>query len=171
MESLYDFEHLYIRHATHSDALALSAIEAQCFPQEEAAGELQITERLFYFSKHFWLLCSKETGSIVSFVDGMVTDCSDLTDILYEKASLHNENGAWQMIFGVNTVPAFRKKGYASRLLRFVIEESRAQNRKGLVLTCKEHLLPFYANVGFVNEGLSSSCHGGAVWYQMRLTF
>ena len=25
--------------------------------------------------------------------------------------------------------------------------------------------------LGFVNEGVSGSVHGGAVWYQMRLTF
>lgn len=39
------------------------------------------------------------------------------------------------------------------------------------MLTCKEHLLHYYAKLGFVNEGVSGSVHGGAVWYQMRLTF
>lgn len=41
----------------------------------------------------------------------------------------------------------------------------------GLVLTCKEHLLHYYAKFGFVSEDVSHSTHGGAVWYQMRLTF
>ena len=26
---------------------------------------------------------------------------ADLTDEMYEKAAMHNEDGAWQMIFGV----------------------------------------------------------------------
>ena len=28
-----------------------------------------------------------------------------------------------------------------------------------------------YEKFGFMNEGISESVHGGAVWYQMRLTF
>ncbi len=46
-----------------------------------------------------------------------------------------------------------------------------AQGRKGLVLTCKEALIHYYAKFGFLDEGVSSSQHGGAVWHQMRLTF
>lgn len=38
-------------------------------------------------------------------------------------------------------------------------------------LTCKERLIPCYARFGFVSEGLSSSVHGDAVWYQLRLRF
>ena len=51
------------------------------------------------------------------------------------------------------------------------VEQARQQGRKGLVLTCKEHLLHFYGKVGFVDEGISDSTHGGAVWHKMRLTF
>ena len=52
-----------------------------------------------------------------------------------------------------------------------MIADARAQGRKGLVLTCKDLLVHYYAKLGFVSEGLSRSDHGGAVWYQMRLTF
>ncbi len=31
-------------------------------------------------------------------------------------------------------------------------------------------LLPFYAKFGFVDEGVSASVHGNALWHQMRLT-
>ena len=34
-----------------------------------------------------------------------------------------------------------------------------------------DELLHYYAKFGFVNEGLSESDHGGAEWYQMRITF
>ena len=51
------------------------------------------------------------------------------------------------------------------------ISDARAQGRKGLVLTCKEALVHYYAKFGFVNEGISGSTHGGGVWYQMRLKF
>ena len=90
---------------------------------------------------------------------------------MYEKAEMHDENGAWQMIFGVNTIPAYRKKGYAGELIKRAIADAREQGRKGLVLTCKDRLIPYYAKFGFVNEGVSESVHGNVVWNQMRLTF
>lgn len=31
--------------------------------------------------------------------------------------------------------------------------------------------LHYYSKFGFENEGLSGSDHGGATWYQMRITF
>ena len=104
-------------------------------------------------------------------MDGFVTDEADLTDEMYADASMHNENGSWQMIFGVNTVPERRKHGYAAMLLERAIGQAREQGRKGVVLTCKERLIPYYAKFGFVNEGVSASVHGNVVWYQMRLTF
>ena len=79
------------------------------------------------------------------------------------------KNGAWQMIFGVNTIPECRKKGYAGQLIRCAIEQAKKEGRKGLVLTCKDKLLHYYGGFGFVNEGVSKSVHGNVVWYQMRL--
>ena len=35
----------------------------------------------------------------LAFVDGFVTDAPDRTDEMYENACMHNESGAWQMIF------------------------------------------------------------------------
>lgn len=101
----------------------------------------------------------------------MATDEHDLHDTMYADASLHRPGGRWQMIFGVNTLPQYRGRGYASRLLRRVIKDARKAGRAGLVLTCKESLLPFYSRLGFCDEGVSSSTHGGVRWHQMRLRF
>ena len=158
-----------VRYALPSDLAALTAVEAACFPAAEAATEKDIKNRLDYYANHFWLLFDGDT--LVSFVDGFVTDEADLTDEMYENAALHNENGAWQMIFGVNTLPAYRRQGCAAQLLERAIQDARAQGRKGLVLTCKDALIHYYEKFGFVNEGISASVHGNVVWYQMRLTF
>ena len=108
---------------------------------------------------------------LIAFVDGFVTNEPDLTDEMYDKAAMHNENGAWQMIFGVNTIPAYRRRGYAEELIRCAINDAKKHDRKGLVLTCKEHLVPYYAKFGFQDEGVSDkSTHGNVVWHQMRLT-
>ncbi len=52
-----------------------------------------------------------------------------------------------------------------------MIADAKKQGRKGLVLTCKDKLIAYYAGFGFVNEGVSGSVHGNVVWNQMRLTF
>ena len=90
---------------------------------------------------------------------------------MFEDATMHDENGQWQMIFGVNTIPEYRRQGCAEKLINKVISDAKDQGRKGLVLTCKEKLLHYYEKFGFKNEGISESTHGGAVWYDMRLSF
>lgn len=160
---------MLIRTATMEDLEAVAAVEAECFPPAEAATKEAFAKRLEYYGNHFWLMYDGD--KLISFVDGFVTDEADLTDEMYEKAELHKEHGAWQMIFGVNTVPSYRKRGCAGKLIKRAIADAKAQGRKGLVLTCKDRLIPYYAKFGFVNEGVSESVHGNAVWNQMRLTF
>ena len=160
---------MLIRTASIDDLDAVTAVEAECFPPAEAATREEFAERLKVYADHFWLMFDGE--KLISFVDGFCTDEPDLTDEMFAKAEMHNENGAWQMIFGVNTIPAERKKGYAGALIRQAITDAREQGRKGLVLTCKEEKIAWYAKFGFVNEGLSVSVHGGVPWYQMRLKF
>lgn len=158
-----------IRTAAMADLQAISALEAECFPAAEAASRESIRARLAAYPEHFWLLLDGK--KLVGFVNGMVTDEPDLRDEMYGNASLHKETGAWQMIFGVDTAPAYRRRGCAGRLLAHVIAEAKRQGRKGLVLTCKEALIHYYAKFGFVSEGVSQSTHGNVQWYQMRLTF
>jgi predicted GNAT family N-acyltransferase len=161
---------MIIRTATMKDLDAIMAVEAECFPASEAATAEEFAERIKYYGNHFWLMFDEDR--LVSFVDGFVTNKPDLTDEMYEKAQMHDENGDWQMIFGVNTIPSCRRKGFSGQLLKQVIVDAKRQGRKGLVLTCKDHLLHYYARFGFVNEGVSTnSTHGGVMWNQMRLTF
>lgn len=158
-----------IRHATLEDLDILDKVENECFPPNEAASRKALEGRLEVYPNHFWLL--EDGDQVVSFVNGMVTDLPDLCDEMFDDPHMHNDKGAWQMIFGVNTIPAYRKRGCAGQLLERAIAEAREQGRKGLVLTCKDKLVHYYAKFGFVSEGVSQSEHGGVVWYQMRLTF
>lgn len=160
---------MLIRTATIDDLDAVTAVEAECFPPAEAATRSDFEQRLAHYSNHFWLMFDED--KLIAFVDGMVTDTADLTDDMYEDASLHKEDGAWQMIFGVNTIPEYRRHGCAGALIQRAISDARAQGRKGLVLTCKDKLIHYYAKFGFVNEGVSASVHGNVTWYQMRLSF
>lgn len=159
-----------IRAATMADLAAVTAVEAACFPPDEAAKEADFAARLAVYPNHFWLL-EEEDGTLVSFINGMATDEPLLRDEMYEDAALHREVGAWQMIFGVNTIPEYRRQGCAARVMARVIADARAQGRRGCVLTCKEALIHYYETFGFQSEGVSQSTHGGVVWYDMRLTF
>ena len=86
-----------IKYATTEDITAIAAVEAECFPPAEAATEEEFIERVKYYGNYFWLMY--EDRKLIAFVDGFVTDEPDLTDEMYEKAAMHNEDGAWQMIF------------------------------------------------------------------------
>ena len=158
-----------IRTATMEDLSILTAIESACFPAAEAAKEEDFRRRLSVYPDHFWLL--EVEGEVVSFVNGLATDEAELRDEMYENAALHDPKGAWQMIFGVNTLPPFRKRGYAGMLIEACVESARKRGRRGVVLTCTEEKVHYYGKFGFVSEGVSASAHGGAVWYSMRLTF
>lgn len=158
-----------ITHGSIKDLDTIAAVEAACFPAAEAATRDSLAGRLRHYPDHFWLLWDGDT--LASFVNGMVTDEENLTDEMYEKAEMHDPGGKWQMIFGVNTIPEYRRKGCAELLLRQAIAEAKEQGRLGLVLTCKEKLVHYYEKFGFVSEGVSASVHGNATWYQMRLSF
>lgn len=155
-----------IRHAVSDDADRIVGLERLCFPEEEAASEDDFADRLNVYANHFLLL--ESDGILIAMVNGMVTNEQDLRDEMYHNAYMHDESGKWQMIFGVESHPDFRRKGYAALLIERFIEDAKIQNRSGLVLTCKKSLIHYYEKFGFVNEGISHSEHGNAVWYQMR---
>ncbi len=159
-----------IRTGTIDDLQTIAEIEARSFPPAEAASSKVLKERLLRFPEHFWIM--EETNGVISaFVCGMATDEPRLRDEMFENAELHQKAGDWQMIFAVAAVPEYRGRGRASALLNGVIGDVKSQGRKGLVLTCKKSLIPFYETFGFRNEGVSASVHGGAIWYDMRLRF
>ena len=158
-----------IRKATIEDLDAITALEAACFPAAEAASRESFRKRLEVFADRFWLLW--EGDRLVSMVNGMVTDREELVDEMFADATIHQADGKWQMIFGVATHPEYQRRGLAAKVLQRAIADCKAEGRKGLILTCKEQKLHYYAKFGFVNQGVSVSEHGGALWYQMRLEF
>lgn len=160
---------LCLRHARLDDLEAVSELEASCMPPKEAADRERLLARLSAWPDHFWLLFDETT--LLAYACGLATDERDLADTMYADAGMHTASGAWQMIFSVCTDARHRGNGLASHVLQGMIDETRARGRKGLVLTCKEELVPFYARFCFVDEGISASTHGGQVWHQMRLAF
>lgn len=161
---------LLITHATPADVPELAAIEATCFPEAEAASPGAITERVRAYPECFWVVRDRVAGPILAFVNGMATNEEHLADAMYDDVTLHDPAGAWQMLFSVACAPSRRGEGLPTAALERAIFDARARGRHGLVLTCKEALIGFYARLGFVDEGVSASEHGGVEWHEMRLT-
>lgn len=161
---------VYFRKANKHDCLVLSKLEESCFPANEAASLESLIGRLEVYPDHFLLM--QDGDNVIGMINGMCSNERDLHDVMYADASMHDEKGSWQMIFSVCVDPEYRKRGLGHILLKEFIRQVKTQTqRKGLVLTCHEHLVHWYAACGFKDEGICSSEHGGSVWHQMRLTF
>ena len=125
-----------IRKATVSDLDLVTNIEATCFPPAEAAPREAFKERLDHYGGQFLIAFDGDTP--IGFIDGFVSDDEILTDEMFADASLHNPKGAWQMIFGLNTLPEYRNCGVGGKLIGAFIDLAREEKRKGVILTCKK---------------------------------
>lgn len=158
-----------IRNVSPSDLDVVTLVEATCFPQAEAAPREVFDERIAAFSESFFV--AEHDGEIVGFINGNVTDKRVISDEMFADTTLHNPEGTYQAIFGLDVIPTFQKQGIAAQLMRHLITHAKAKGRKGVILTCKEKLIPYYMRFGFENTGLSESAHGGSVWYDMIIVF
>ena len=158
---------LEIREATVLELEEIIKIEKECFPPAEAAKEEDIRKRFNAFKENF--IVAIKDGKVVGFINGCTTDTPELPDELYHDTSLHKPEGEYQTVFGLDVLPQYRKKGIAGKLLNYLIKVSIDRGKKGIVLTCKDYLVPYYEKFGFEHRGVSNSSHGGAKWNDMVL--
>jgi len=158
-----------LRFATTDDLYRISTIEQACFPETEAASFCTFIKRFSAFPECFFVL--EMDGEIVGHINGCIYDQPELPDELYNDATLHCPNGRYQTVFGLAVAPEYQQQGYASLLLRHLIDVSKARGLLGVVLTCKDGLIGFYQSNGFQHVGPSASGHGGGDWNDMLLTF
>lgn len=158
-----------IRNAKRGEAELLAMIEKECFPEAEAATEKDIKDRMNAFGECFFV--AEVDGRIAGFINGAVSKEPHLPDEMYHDASLHYPRGDYQTVFGLDVLPEYRRNGIAGKLLERMIEYAKKCGRKGVVLTCKDHLVHYYSGFGFENHGVADSSHGGAKWNDMQLIF
>lgn len=158
-----------IRKVSPDDLEGITRVEAICFPPAEAAERSALEQRIVAFPDSFFVAMDGE--EIIGFINGAVTDDLVISDEMFEDIRLHKADGAYQTIFGLDVLPLYQGQGVAASLMKRLIEEARFCGRKGLILTCKNHLIHYYERFGYRNLGISKSTHGGAVWYDMILEF
>lgn len=160
---------MIIRQATSKDLPTIISIEKECFPLSEAASSQSFYERFEVFPECF--LVAEVDSQVVGFINGCITNQPYLPDELYHQATLHDPNGAYQTVFGLDVLPRYQHQGIASALMEQLIILSKNRHLKGMVLTCKDHLIHYYERFGYQHQGVSDSKHGGATWNDMLLLF
>ena len=135
-------ENLQIRLADPGEADRLAEIEAICFPPAEAASHEEVVKRMGAFPENFVVAVKDE--QIVGFINGGTTDKPILPDEFYHDITLHRKNGEIQTVFGLNVIPEYRHQGIAGELVEYFKELAKERGKKALILTCKEHIIPFY---------------------------
>ena len=159
-----------IRPVKEEDLKKVAEVEALCFPAAEAAGYEDFMER-YKTCKNSFFVAETEDGEIAGFCNGCCADTDYLADALYHDATLHNPDGDYQMIFGLDVNPKFQKQGIGEALMRHMVKSAGERDKKAVVLTCKDHMIPFYKRIGYEYIELSDSTHGGAKWHKMMYRF
>lgn len=159
-----------IRNVKAEDLDQVTEVEALCFPAAEAATEESFRKRIDTFPESF-LVAENESGKIIGFINGCVTDERTIRDEMFEDSGLHRAAGMYQSIFGLDVIPEYRRQGVAADLMNHLIQTAKARGKKGMILTCKDRLIHYYEKFGYISLGISGSVHGGAVWYDMLLEF
>ena len=159
-----------IRNVKAEDLDQVTEVEALCFPAAEAATEESFRKRIETFPEIF-LVAENESGKIIGFINGCVTDERTIRDEMFEDSGLHRADGMYQSVFGLDVIPEYRRQGVAADLMNHLIQTAKARGKKGMILTCKDRLIHYYEKFGYRSLGISGSVHGGAVWYDMLLEF
>ncbi|NLU25396.1 MAG: GNAT family N-acetyltransferase [Clostridiales bacterium] len=156
---------LMIRNALPADLPQLVSLEQMSYPAAEAASPEAFAYRLAHMGD--WFFAAEQNGLVVGLMSNRRTDLDHIDDALYEADG--RTDGDYLAILSVVTDPQLRKQGIAAAMIRHTIAAAQAAGLTGITLACKEGLVPFYAQFGFVSQGVSSSIHGGTVWYDMKL--
>ncbi len=163
-------ENLQIRLADPGEADCLGQDPGNgVFHLREAASHEEVVKRMGAFPENFVVAVKDE--QIVGFINGGTTDKPVLPDEFYHDITLHRKDGEIQTVLELNVIPEYRHQGIARRACGIFQGACERARKKALILTCKEHMIPFYESHGLKKLGVADSCHGGATWYDMQIWF
>ena len=158
---------LVIRPARPEDAQRCAAIEAACFPPEQAASLQAMEARIAAYPGH--VLLGERKGQVVGFCMGPAIGQPTIEDEMFADVGCHSGENPYQSVFSLAVHPDFQRRGYGRLLLNALIQQARREHRLAVTLTCREHKIAYYESFGFKNLGLAASVHGGVPWYDMYL--
>ena len=161
------FEFRYIRPEEAEEA---AAIEAVCFPPNEACSKQHMIERVRAVPDFFLVAIALKTGRMAGFLNGIATNESVFRDEFFTDSTLHNPEGEAVMLCGLDVLPEYRNQGLARELVCRYCSAEEKRGRKRLVLTCHAAKVEMYRKFGFRDLGESASVWGGEKWHEMDIT-
>lgn len=156
-----------LRQVSLNDAEEATAVEAVCFPPNEACTLSIMKERISRAADTFLTAIDRENGKMVGFVNGLCTNESSLRDELFTDTSLHDLDGENVMICSVAVLPQYRRQGIAREMMREFLCRQQELGKKQAILTCVPGKVSMYEKFGFTDRGKSESAWGGEEWHEM----
>lgn len=153
------------RNVENKDLNELIEIENSGFTPEEAATKDALIDRIENIKDTF--IIAEYDGKIAGYVNGPVIQQMYITDDLFERIEENPKEGGYVAILGLVVSKKHRHQGLAGKLLHYLQNSAKENNRDGITLTCKQSLIPFYEQYGYTNYGVSESEHGGIEWYNL----
>lgn len=160
-------ERFVFRTVREGEAEIATAIEAACFPPNEACILPIMKERVRLASELFLAAEEKATGKVVGFINAIATDEEHLRDEFFTDTRLHNPRGKYVMILSVAVLPKYRGQGLAKEMMRELLKKQNGMGRTAAVLTCLESKIKLYEKMGYTDLGVSGSEWGGEKWHEM----
>ena len=146
-----------------------AAIEAVCFPPNEACSYDHMIARAEAAPERFLTAIDQVNGRMAGFLNGIATDESVFRDEFFTDASTHDPHGNNIMLLGLDVLPEYRLRGLARELVSEYCRREKERGTKRLVLTCHDYLVEMYEKFGFRDLGKSASVWGGVAWHEMEL--
>jgi ribosomal protein S18 acetylase RimI-like enzyme len=137
---------LKIRNANPKDLPAMLKLHQAVIEKHNDTDKKNFAAALQKYPNHIWLL--ERDGTLVSMVLGPAGDEEAISSPRIGKLQ-QNAQGDWQYLYGAETHPDFRAKGYASILLKEVIKNCKDDGRTGITVLTLPKDEPFYAKLGF----------------------
>ncbi|WP_159550431.1 GNAT family N-acetyltransferase [Streptococcus halichoeri] len=156
---------MLIRQATIADWETIVQIEQTNFSPAEATSPEVIRERLERLPETFLVAIIKD--QLAGYIEGPIVAEPRLTDDLFHQTPLNPAIQGYVAVTSLSIAPDFQQQGVGMALLAAMKDLAVAKKCQGIILTCHDYLIPYYEMNGFVNQGLSDSVHGGAIWYDM----
>ncbi len=141
---------LRFRAAGSSDIPQLVRLRLAYFEEESGMMDVQtyaqLTEQLHaYFEAHLGEDC---LVNVAEAADGLLVSVVILTCVA-QPPNLCVPNGRKGMVYGVYTMPQYRKQGCAGTLMRMLLDDAKAQRLDVVYLSATEMGKPIYEALGF----------------------
>lgn len=156
---------MQIRNAYIDDAYIISELEKKCFLIDEALS-LDIIKMLIE-DHHEEIYILEDNDIIIGYLAGLRSNEEDFIDKMFYERNIHNSNGNNYFITGLAINPEYQGKNYSKLLFNEVLEKLKKDDIEKIILTCKEELINYYLNLGFIKDKISKSNFANKKWYQM----